>query len=176
MSHHRLLKYFSLATCVYHLMGLIIFTMITTCTVITAFNLFAIELLGVFGVEAMNIFSNLSLELLLLFMYCFLSESLTGDLLDVGNIFYSSEWFQLTAKEQLLLMLPMRRAQCEFRLKGLGLVDCSLNVFSSVRELSFSNTSFTLDFIDFFPNKYRLFKQLVLILSCCGHSSNEVSE
>lgn len=176
MSSFRLrsLEYFSLATAVYNLMSLIIFTMIITCTLIIAFNLFAIEVLDPLSVETMTIISNLFLELFLLFMYCFLSECLTLDLLDVGDIFYNSEWFQLPAKQQLLLMLPIKRAQSVFRLKGLGLVDCSLIVFSSVKKYALSNMSFGLNFIGVLLYKYRLFVKLVLILSYCDHSSNEV--
>lgn len=109
--------------------------MITTCTIIIALDLFAMELTDPVSVEKLNAFLDLFVELLLLFMYCYFSEYLTSDLLEVGDNFYNSDWYQLPAKEQQLLTLPIRRAQRVFRLKGCGLFDCSLPVLSSVKIL-----------------------------------------
>lgn len=67
------------------------------------------------------------------FAYFYLSERITENLLNIHNIFYNSEWYRLTPKRRGLLKLPIQRAQRLLRLTSLGLVDCSLPVFSSVR-------------------------------------------
>lgn len=59
----------------------------------------------------------------------------TTDLLEIGDIFYNSAWYRLPIKEQRLLALPIQRSQREFRLSGLGFLDCSLAVYSSVKLL-----------------------------------------
>lgn len=65
-------------------------------------------------------------------MFCHLSEWITSDFSEIGEIFYNSEWYELQVREQRLLTLPIGRAQRVFRLKGLGLFDCSLVVFLMV--------------------------------------------
>lgn len=67
------------------------------------------------------------------YIYCFLSEGVTSELGAVGDIFYEYPWHQLPAKQQQLFILPIQRARKEFRMTGLGLVECSLRVFASVR-------------------------------------------
>lgn len=125
--------YFSLAKAVDHIMEIILFTMTLTCTTIIALNLFAVELNGLLSMATLTAFCDLLGMLLLLIMFCYLSECITSDLLEIGDIFYNSPWYQLRVEQQRLLALPIRRAQRVFRLKGLGLIDCSLVVFSSVR-------------------------------------------
>lgn len=156
--------FFSLADSLYHLMELISFTTILTCTLIIALNLFAIDLTDTISIEAMNAFLNLLLVLLLTFMYCYLSECLTSDLLEIGDIFYNSEWYQLDVKNQRVLTLPIGRAQRVFRLRGVGLFDCSLSVFSKVTD--FFSIALQVDdsCFAFFFYEYRLFALLALIL------------
>lgn len=57
------------------------------------------------------------------------------NLFEVGDIFYNSLWYKLPSQEQKLLILPIQRSQKLFRLNGFGIVDCSLEVFSSVNSL-----------------------------------------
>lgn len=64
--------------------------------------------------------------------YCYLAETVTSKLLSIGDIFYESDWYRLPVRQQQLVMLPIQRSQEEFRLSGLGLIDCSLWVFASV--------------------------------------------
>lgn len=112
----------------------ILFAMILTCSVALALDLFAIELAGVISVETTNAVLNINLLLILIFTYCYRSECVTTDLLEIGDNFYNSEWYRLPVKQQQLLALPIERAHSEFRFKGLGLLNCSLAVFSSVRQ------------------------------------------
>lgn len=113
-------------------MDSIIFTMALTVTVGTASELFAIELNEAFSFEAVNAMAYIAFVLALMYAYCSASERVTSYLLDVGEMFYNSAWYQLPVKQQKLLVLPIQRAEREFRLSGLGLFDCSLAVFSSV--------------------------------------------
>lgn len=119
-------------------MGVIVFTMTIICTLVVAMNLFAIELIDAVTTETMNAVLNTFFVLLLVFMYCSLSEYMTSDLSEIGDIFYNSVWYRLPVKEQCLMLQPIERAQSVFRLKGLGLFDCSLDVFTTVKILVLS--------------------------------------
>lgn len=66
------------------------------------------------------------------YMFCVLSENVTGRFADIGNAFYGCPWYYLSAQQQKMFLLPIQRAQKEFRLNGLGMVDCSLEIFSRV--------------------------------------------
>lgn len=66
------------------------------------------------------------------YAYCYLSEYVTYNLAMVGDYFYSCAWYCLPIKQQQLFILPIQRAQLKFRINGLGIVECSLRVFSSV--------------------------------------------
>lgn len=66
------------------------------------------------------------------YIYCFLSENVASDLSAIGSIFYDCEWYRLPVKQQKLFGVAIQRAQKSFRMTGLGLVECSLRVFTSV--------------------------------------------
>lgn len=76
------------------------------------------------------------------FVYCYLSENITSGLFTVGQSFYGCEWYRLPIDQQKLFNLPLARAQVEFRLKGLDIVDCSLGVFLSVNFRDFFHKEF----------------------------------
>lgn len=113
-------------------MKVTLFNSTFTCVICIAFNLFVIELIESVNVEMMVAFIDIGFVIGLTFAYFYLAEWITSDLLSIGDHFYSSAWFQLPVKQQKLLALPIQQAQRELRLKGLGLFDCSLPVFSSV--------------------------------------------
>lgn len=67
------------------------------------------------------------------YVFCYFAENVTDDLLSISDSFYQSNWYQYPAKQQrTLFMLAIRRAQSECRMSGLGLVDCSLGVYTLV--------------------------------------------
>lgn len=65
-------------------------------------------------------------------LYCHLSDNVTWHLCLIGNDFFNFSWYRLRTKQQKLFLLPIHRSQNELRLMGLGIVECSLRVFSSV--------------------------------------------
>lgn len=73
------------------------------------------------------------------YIHCFLSELVTRNLQDIGDIFYEFPWYRLPLKQQQLFMLPILRGQEEYRMTGLGMVECSLQTFSSVSHLIMKN-------------------------------------
>lgn len=113
-------------------MEFILFNMTFTCIVDITFDLFVIDSSDELNMEAIIAFINLVLILGLAFAYFFLSEWITSDLLEIGDLFYNSPWYRLPSRKQSLLTLPIQRAQRVMRFKGLGLFNCSLAVFASV--------------------------------------------
>lgn len=115
-------------------MEVIIFNMTLTCTLVIAFNLYVLDASDSFNVDMLNASLDLLVIVALTFAYFYPSEQFTTNLLEIGDIFYDSTWYkQLTAKQQILIILAMQRAQREIRLTGLGLFNCSLPIFQAVR-------------------------------------------
>lgn len=121
-------------------MELILFAMTIMYTIAVALDLFAIELSQTISTATLNAAFGLIITLELLFTYCYLSECLTSDLLDIGDVFYSLPWYRLPAKRQTLLVLPIEQSQQVFRLRNLQLFDCSLTIFTSVNYPEFLST------------------------------------
>lgn len=114
-------------------MTMILFAMTVSCTTGIALDLLAIEMNNYFGFGIMTTIIDLLLMLGIMFTYSCLSELISSDLIEIGDFFYNFAWYQLLPVEkQKLLVLPIQRAQREVRLSGLGLCDCSLEVFSKV--------------------------------------------
>lgn len=124
--------FYSIAESLCDMMESVLFSMTFTCMVIIVFNLYVIELNDTLTFEIYCAFGNLAAGLALAFTYFFMSEWITSDLMQIGDHFYNSAWYQLPTKQQTLLVLPIQRAQRELRLSGLGLFDCSLEVFGQV--------------------------------------------
>lgn len=112
-------------------MDQIIFVNYFLCVLVIALSLIVLEAVD-FNLVVFVALCNLFSLSLLAFMYSVLSEMITTSLEDIAHIFYASPWKFLSFKHHILITLPIQRAQCEFRLKGLDLLDCSLAVFSSV--------------------------------------------
>lgn len=103
------------------------------CVINIAFGLFSLDqTLDEFNSTAehsiVSIFCMLSLALI----YFYYADRLTVDLLEIGDVFYNLLWYKLPAQEQKLLIFPIRRAQQEFRLKGIEIFICSLQYFGTV--------------------------------------------
>lgn len=111
----------------------IIFLIAFTCTAVLTFNLYVFEMTHSITLEIIVAFQDTLLTVGVTFGYFYLSELITAHLLEIDAIFFYAPWYrQLSAKQQRLLTLPIQRAQHVFRLKGLGFVEASLMVFSSV--------------------------------------------
>lgn len=115
-------------------MKVVLFNMTFICVIVIALNLLVVELNESVSVQMVVAFTDLISVVLVTFSYFFLAECITTDLLSVGDLFYNSDWYRLlSVQQQKLLVLPIQRAQRELRLKGLGLFDCSLVTFASVK-------------------------------------------
>lgn len=146
------IQYVSAAKKSRYIMQGVIFYQLVTCVVFIAFSLFGFDQ----TVRSFNLNTSVCLLSLIsavtpTFIYCYYAESVTVDLLKIGDIFYESTWYELTYQEQKLLIPPIQRAQRVFRMNGYGLIDCSLGIFASVcfRFLLSSNSHFKI-IINFF--------------------------
>lgn len=66
-------------------------------------------------------------------LHCKLSEQATCDMADIGDAFSQCAWYNLPAKQQKMFILPILRAQRNYRMMGLGMFECSLATFLSVK-------------------------------------------
>lgn len=113
-------------------MELILFNITFTCIIGIAFNLSVIDLNDSLSLEIIVALADLLLILSLTLAYFYLSEWITSDLLEIGDIFYNAAWYRLPTMQQKLLIFPILRAGRPLHLKGLGFFDCSLALFASV--------------------------------------------
>lgn len=112
-------------------METILFIATLTCSLVIACNLCVFDLSDTFSLEIFVAIFDLY-AILLNFAYFYLAERISTDSLEIGDFFYNSPWYQLPAKHQSLLVLPIQRARRELRLSGLGIFECSLMTFSAV--------------------------------------------
>lgn len=117
-------------------MSMVLFITILTCATNIAFDLYVIDLHDSFNFNLAIAVANMCIITGITFVYCFLSERITTELLAIAEVFYYSAWYQLPVKQQRIVMLPIARSQREFRLTCLGFIDCSLPVFSSVNSFA----------------------------------------
>lgn len=109
-----------------------LFYQLLLCAVDLAVFLFAIQVNGI--LQAIICVEAMLSVLVPTYIYCFLSEMVTIDLYAIGDHFFNFPWYLLPAKHQLLFQWPIQRSQSEYRLMGMGMVECSLGVFSAVGE------------------------------------------
>ena len=96
-------------------------------------NLYILELRPGLSLDAITAALVMVLATGLAFAYFYLSEMITTDLSRIGDSFYDSPWHRvLSTRQQKMLVLPIQQSQRAYRLKGLGLFDGSLAVFSAV--------------------------------------------
>lgn len=113
-------------------MGTVLFCQLLLSAVNIGFLLTVIEWMGVLNsVTFVSILGILTISLPT-FFYCKLSENVTTDLEAIEDAFRECLWYYLPVKQQQMFILPMLRAQREYRMMGLGMIGCSLPVFSSV--------------------------------------------
>lgn len=86
------------------------------------------------GMSPSNNTAALSVLTVLLptFLFCKLSENVSVRLLLIDDAFYGCSWYYLNASQQKLILMATQRAQKEFRMRGLGIVNCSLEMFLTV--------------------------------------------
>lgn len=109
-----------------------VFFQLLISAVDSAIYLVAIDANNLFNMSTVISFYGLVCIFVPALFYCYLTEIVTSKLFSIGDIFYESAWHQLAVKQQKLVILPIRRSQQRFRLRGLGIIDCSLWVFASV--------------------------------------------
>lgn len=112
-----------------------LFFQLLMCAVSLAIYMVGIESNSNLSVSFLVSIVGLAGNLTPTYVCCFLSEFVTHKLSAIGDHFYDCGWYRLPAKQQRLFILPIRRGQLEFRMSGLGIVECSLSVFLSVNSM-----------------------------------------
>lgn len=115
------------------LMSGIIFIVLLSCVLFLVLMLLKMDQFTTITYDSISIFDALLTYSIICYVYCRFSENITSKSLEIGDIVYNSLWYKMPLKEQKLIILMIQRSQKEFRLSGLGLVDCSLATFLAVR-------------------------------------------
>lgn len=113
-------------------MSATLFYQLLICASIIAFNLFVLESYNLLSFESLASIYVVATYSILTFIYCYLSDTVTTNLYNIGDTFFGFCWYLLPVPQQKLFILPIQRSQQLYHLNGLGLVDCSLRNFLSV--------------------------------------------
>lgn len=69
------------------------------------------------------------------YAYCHLSEKITSMPSDNADILYCGEWYKIpNLTDRKAVAMVIMRSQRGYRISGLGMVDCSLEVFLKVNK------------------------------------------
>lgn len=127
-------QYFkSLATLFSTIISAGVFFQLLACALSLAVHMVGLEISSIASSTFITSVCATAIIISSTFAYCYFSENVTNDLASIGESFYSSKWYQLPINQEKLFIMPIQRSQIEFRITGLGLVDCSLVIFTSVR-------------------------------------------
>lgn len=121
---------FSMAKATNAVMSIPLFSDLLTCALVIAFNLLLLESIDYIDLQILSSLLNVSTVVLMTFIFCYLSENISGTLSGIDNAFYESPWYFLPVQQQRPIILAIARRG--FRLDGLGLIYCSLDTFARV--------------------------------------------
>lgn len=122
-----------LANLLCELMSPPLFCQLLICAVGLAIFFVAIDLNNIFAFKTI-IAEGITFLLVPGFLFCLQSEMFSSKLLSIGDSFYDScEWYAKPVKYQKLILQSIQVSQREIRSTGFGIIDCSLEVFASVR-------------------------------------------
>lgn len=109
-----------------------LFNIYLICIILLALVLFYLDQSTEFDFTVLFIFECLITFLITCYIYSYYSEEITAKSFGVGDDIYDSLWYRLPLEQQKAIILIIDRSQREFRLTGLGMVDCSLATFLAV--------------------------------------------
>lgn len=110
----------------------ILFSALLSFVLFLTLNFFAFDQSSVINMTTIVNLAGFLTYLTLGYTYCYFSENITANSFKIGYDAYNSKWTEMTTREQKAIMLAIGRSQKEFRLSGLGLIDCSMMTFLSV--------------------------------------------
>lgn len=110
----------------------ILFVVMLACVLILALILFSFDQSTAINMAQLVNLMGLLAYLFLGFTYSYFSETITANSFKIGEDAYNSLWNEMEIQQQKAIMLIIGRSQKEFRLTGLGLVDCTLATFLAV--------------------------------------------
>lgn len=114
------------------IMSGVLFFQLLSCILFLALSFLFVDKAEQFDAALVLNFQCLIMYMTVCYMYCDLSEQITEQSFEISTIVYASLWYESTPKQREALVLIMLRSQKEFRLKGFGLVNCSLPRFLMV--------------------------------------------
>lgn len=117
------------------LMSGILFNILLSCVLLLALSLFSLNQSIVLNVRLAANFNLLVVYLMACYIYSYFSEVVTTNSFKIGDDAYNSLWNEMPVKQQKLIILIISRSQKEFRLRGLGMIDCSLAKFLAVMSI-----------------------------------------
>lgn len=115
------------------LMSGILFNQLFSCILFLALMLFSMDQSKTFDTSMILGLQSLVTYLMIGYLYCRLSENMTEKCFEIGDVVYNNLfWYKMSVNERKCIMFIIRQSQKEFRLKGLGMINCSLATYLTV--------------------------------------------
>lgn len=111
----------------------VLFDVLVGCTLYLALLLFSLDQSFVIDIQLLFNINCLLIHLIICYTYCYLFERITLKSFQIGEDAHNLMWYKMNGDQQRAMILIIQRSQIEFRLSGLGLIDCSLATFLTVR-------------------------------------------
>lgn len=112
-----------------------LFSLLVSCILYLALILFSFDQSTVIDMKQFGNFFCFFTYLIIGYLYCHFSEKITINSFRIHEYAYRSSWNKMTMQQQKAIMLIIGQSQREFRLTGLGLIDCSLATFLEVKTI-----------------------------------------
>lgn len=125
---------YRVAALISDVMSAALFVLLLMYAVTVAVTLIAVETDSLLDLTFFAAFGGFLHILAQMGVYCKLSENVTSDLDETGDAFYETHWYSLKIKFQKYYVLPIQQSHKEFRITGLGIVECSLRALTSVSQ------------------------------------------
>lgn len=109
-----------------------IFIQLFSCVLFAATALLSLDQFEQIDRDVLFNFDNFFNSSVIGFIYCYFSEKITNISFEIGDIVYFSSWYAMPFKQQKTIVMVIRESHEEFRLNGLGIIDCSLSTFLAV--------------------------------------------
>lgn len=123
------------------LMSGTLFIELTSCIVETVIELLSLDYMVQQRHVEITIFTNivgLSVHVSMVYILCFYAEKYTNQAYQITHLtYFDLLWFKLPIRHQKTTVLPIYRAQKQFRLTGFGIFDVSMETYVKVWILHF---------------------------------------
>lgn len=96
-------------------------------------NFYSFQNITIISFDLLTYITSLLIFVITVYILCYFVSSSTLNVMTIADMLFDLFWYQLPHDEQCIVQLIISRAQKPYEIKGLGVLACSLDVYSMVR-------------------------------------------